>query len=236
MAVFAHPDDETTAAPALAKYAAAGSKVYLVITTDGRYGVTDHSGIPAGDSLVRIRQGELECSCAALGIEPPIQLTGKDMLGSNEGMGEFFGELIKMEDQLERVIDSLRPEVILTFGPEGDSGHPDHRLTADVTTELLLSGKLAYEPSLYYFSYTEAQADKYVGWNLNYANERYLDTRITFSAEDEERYYQSIRCHQSQYSPREMEEWINLERKDPDNRVFFRRLIFEAAGVKDVLY
>jgi LmbE family N-acetylglucosaminyl deacetylase len=232
MAVFAHPDDETTVAPVLAKYALAGSKVYLVVTTDGRFGVTDHAGIPAGDSLVDIRKEELACSCDELGIEPPIQLSGKDMLGSNESMSEFFGQLISMEDELERIVDSLRPEVILTFGPEGDSGHPDHRLTADVTTELLFSGKLNYQPALYYFSYTKGQADKYVGWNLNYAEEQYLDTRITFSDADADRYYAAIRCHQSQYSPAEMEEWISLERNNPDKRLFFRRVAIGGSSVK----
>lgn len=197
----------------------------MVIATDGRFGVTDHSGIPAGDSLIAIRKKELACSCEALGIEPPIQLSQKDMLGSNEGMGPFFGQLIQMEDELETVIDSLRPEIILTFGPEGDSGHPDHRLTADVTTELLLSGKLDYLPELYYFSYTKTQADKYVGWNLNYAAENFLDTQISFSELDAERYYAAIRCHQSQYSTQEMTEWIALEKADADKRIFFRKLI-----------
>lgn len=224
MAVFAHPDDETTVAPILAKYAAAGTRVHLVITTDGRFGVTDHAGIPAGDSLIEVRKGELTCSCRALGLEPPIQLPGKDMLGSNEGMGNFFGQLIEMEDGLETIIDSLRPEVVLTFGPEGDSGHPDHRLTADVTTELLFSGKLDYMPELYYFSYTKTQAAKYEGWNLNYADEQFLNTQISFSAADAERYHQAIRCHQSQYAPAEMEEWIAVEKADPDRRIFFRRV------------
>lgn len=236
MAIFAHPDDETTVAPALAKYAAAGAKVYLVITTDGRFGVTDHAGIPAGDSLIEIRKAELACSCNAMGIDPPIQLSGKDMLGSNEGMGPFFGQLISMEDQLEAVMDSLRPDVVLTFGPEGDSGHPDHRLTADVTTELLFSGKLAYMPALYYFSYTQSQAAKYTDWNLNYADKRYLDTEISFSAENAESYYQAIRCHQSQYAQQEMDDWIAVERADADKRVFFRRVLVDTTEQKTAFF
>ena len=224
MAVFAHPDDETTAAPVLARYAREGVRVYLVITTDGRYGATDHSGIPAGDSLVDVRAQELICSAQSLGIEPPVQLSGKDMLGSNEGMGEFFTQLVRMEDDLVAVIDSLRPGAIITFGPEGDSGHPDHRLTADVVTELLFSGKLAYQPSLYYFSYTREQAAKYPDWNLNFADERFLNTRITYTPADAERYYDAIRCHASQYTTAEMENWIARERADAERALYFRRV------------
>jgi LmbE family N-acetylglucosaminyl deacetylase len=51
LAIFSHPDDEATVSPVLAKYAAEGVTVYLAIATDGRYGVTDHAKIPAGDSL-----------------------------------------------------------------------------------------------------------------------------------------------------------------------------------------
>src|SRR6056297_266944 len=59
MAIFAHPDDEMTVSPILAKYAEQGTKVYLVICTDGRYGTNDFSGLEGGDSLVAIRKKEM---------------------------------------------------------------------------------------------------------------------------------------------------------------------------------
>ncbi len=58
LAIFAHPDDETTVSPLLAKYAAEGAKVYIAVATDGRLGVTEHAQIPAGDSLASVRAGE----------------------------------------------------------------------------------------------------------------------------------------------------------------------------------
>ena len=70
------------------------NEVYLVIATDGRFGVTEHAGIPAGDSLVEIRAREAACSCEALGIHPPI---------------------------------------IITFGPDADTGHQDHRMVGTIT-------------------------------------------------------------------------------------------------------
>src|SRR6266540_6002529 len=72
VAVFAHPDDETIVSPALAYYARQGARVYVVIATDGRKGVSKHAGIPAGDSLATVRAGEARCSARELGVQPPI--------------------------------------------------------------------------------------------------------------------------------------------------------------------
>ena len=67
LAVFAHPDDEQTVGPVLAKYAAEGAKVYLMTATDGRYGTAGHAHIPAGDSLVAARTLEIKCAAERLG-------------------------------------------------------------------------------------------------------------------------------------------------------------------------
>src|SRR4051812_42831901 len=66
VAIFAHPDDETIVSPALARYAREGNKVYVIIGTDGRKGVSEHAHIPAGDSLAAVRAGEARCSARAL--------------------------------------------------------------------------------------------------------------------------------------------------------------------------
>ena len=51
LAIFAHPDDEASVAPVLAKYASEGVRVYLAVATDGRLGVSPHAGFAAGDEL-----------------------------------------------------------------------------------------------------------------------------------------------------------------------------------------
>src|SRR5215472_16440924 len=72
LAVFAHPDDETTVSPMLARYAREGVKVYLAIATKGEKGANEHAGIPAGEPLANVRREEIVCACKQLGIEPPI--------------------------------------------------------------------------------------------------------------------------------------------------------------------
>ena len=68
LAVFAHPDDESTVSPVLAKYPGRGVTVYLAIATDGRLGVTQHAGIAAGDSLAAVRWNRLKCAAEKLDI------------------------------------------------------------------------------------------------------------------------------------------------------------------------
>src|SRR5215208_7452034 len=65
VAIFAHPDDESIVSPALARYAREGTKVYVVVATDGRKGVSPHAKIPGGDSLATVRAGEARCSANA---------------------------------------------------------------------------------------------------------------------------------------------------------------------------
>lgn len=186
MAIFAHPDDETTIGPVLANYASI-SDVHLVVATDGRYGVTDHAGLPAGDSLVAMRKLETECACAALGINPPHFLEAKDGLGLN-GHRNFYEEVVQLKERIVKKISELQPEVILTFGPDGDTGHPDHRMVGLLNTEILLRENLVDKIDLYHFAWTKEQTKKFPEeWGLGWSHPDVLHTKIEFSAEDEEK-------------------------------------------------
>ena len=221
MVVFAHPDDETTIGPVMHKYAQ-NNDVYLVIATDGRYGVTEHSGIPAGDSLVEIRAREAACSCNALGIHPPLFLGLQDGMGMN-GHGDYWVQIKQLKERLWEAIQKIKPTIIITFGPDADTGHQDHRMVGTITTELLLRENMIDEVDLYYFSFTKEQSVKYEGWNLNYLDEAVLDTRITYDDDDEKAYFESIRCHKSQYSEELMDNWIAVEEEDTSNVLYFRK-------------
>src|SRR5437868_6312304 len=78
LAVFAHPDDETTVGALLAHYAALGHPVHLATLTSGGKGTRLHAGIPAGPALERAREAELTCAAQALGLPPPIPLRFED--------------------------------------------------------------------------------------------------------------------------------------------------------------
>jgi len=222
MAIFAHPDDETTIGAVLAKYASL-SDVYLVVATDGRYGIADHTGIPAGDSLVAVRNLETECACKELGIHPPHYLGARDGLGLN-GNNDFYDEVAQLKEGIANKILELQPSVILTFGPEGDTGHPDHRMIGILTTEILIRENLVDKIDLYYFGWTKEQTKKYPeDWGLGWSPTDLLHTRIGFSIEDEEKALASLQCHKSQFTEQVMKDWIQAEKKDTTNVLYFRK-------------
>lgn len=110
LVIFAHPDDETTIGPVMNKYAE-DNDVYLLLATDGSYGVTDHAGIPAGDSLVEIRKKEAACSCESLGIHPPIFLGLQDGMGLN-GHGNFYEQEALLKERLPEAIRKVDPGTV----------------------------------------------------------------------------------------------------------------------------
>ncbi|MFS4417587.1 PIG-L deacetylase family protein [Maribacter sp. 2307ULW6-5] len=226
MALFAHPDDETAIGPVLAKYGATAN-VHIVIATDGRYGVTDHFGVSAGDSLVAIRTQEMACACEKLGVHPPHFLGAKDGLGLN-GHHNFYEEVAHLKERIKEKIRELNPDVILTFGPEGDTGHPDHRMVGLLTTEILLRENWVNHIDLYYFAWTQEQTKKFPeDWGLGWTHPDLLHTKITFSPQDEETAFSSLRCHQSQYAPQELEAWIRAEKQDAANVLHFRKFALD---------
>jgi LmbE family N-acetylglucosaminyl deacetylase len=194
LAVFAHPDDERIVAPLLARYAREGHNVYLVVATDGAKGVTAHAGIPAGDSLAAIRVQETLCAARELGIKPPI------MLGHPDAGLASFTVLGKLRSDVERVIADLRPAAILTFGREGGTGHPDHRLVGDVVTEIVQA--LPQEIPLYYPGLpAERMADAPAARpTVRVTAERYLNVRVPYTPADFDKAVRSYICHASQYT------------------------------------
>ena len=192
--IFAHPDDERIVAPILARYAREGHTVYLVVATDGGKGVTEHAKIPAGDSLVAIRVAETRCAAHALGIRPPI------LLGHPDAGLASFAALGKLRTDLERVLAELRPDAILTFGPEGGTGHPDHRLVGNMVTEIVqaaTTGIPLYYPGLPAERMRDAPPARPT---VRLTAGRYLNVRVAYTPDDFAAAERSYQCHRSQYT------------------------------------
>lgn len=116
LAVFAHPDDESfTVGGTLAKYAAEGVEVIIVSATKGEAGI---SGLSAAEAA-RIREAELRTAAAELGVQEVRFLGYLDGTLADIDPDEAVAQLVEM-------LRELRPQVIVTFGPDGISGHSDH--------------------------------------------------------------------------------------------------------------
>jgi LmbE family N-acetylglucosaminyl deacetylase len=136
MAVLAHPDDESLGfGGTLATYAAAGVETFLVTATrgeSGRYRGLRDEGHPGPQALGRIREQELHRAAAVLGIREVAWLDYHDQQLDKADPQEVIG---RIAGHLRRV----RPQVVMTFGPDGAYGHPDHIAISQFTTAAIVA-------------------------------------------------------------------------------------------------
>jgi N-acetyl-1-D-myo-inositol-2-amino-2-deoxy-alpha-D-glucopyranoside deacetylase len=141
MFVHAHPDDETIGTGAtMARYAAEGALVTLVTCTLGEEGeihVPALAGLAASeaDQLGGYRVRELADACAVLGVDDHRFLGGaghfrdSGMMDTpaNKHPRAFWGaDLDVAAGLLVDVLREVRPQVLVTYDPDGFYGHPDH--------------------------------------------------------------------------------------------------------------
>lgn len=127
--VFAHPDDESVFAAGLARRTVgAGGVAALLTATPGEQGKLGDPPVCARERLGATRQGELMAACAELGIGPVRVLGYPD-----RGLASAPADTIRR--QLVEIMRAVRPQVVVTFDPNGSNLHPDHvaisRFTAD---------------------------------------------------------------------------------------------------------
>ena len=135
LGIWAHPDDEVfTSGGFMANAVRNGDRVVCLHLTRGEAGLYFRQGYPAED-LARVRERELAASLSVLGV------TEHRLLDLPDGRLSF----VPKEDVTARLLDTLvevDPDVILTFGADGFTGHRDHQtLSAWVTTATRLWNK-----------------------------------------------------------------------------------------------
>jgi LmbE family N-acetylglucosaminyl deacetylase len=136
LGIFAHPDDEGSCGGTLAKYAAQGHRAYVACATrgDGVDAKIMDPALATRETLGQVRSKELACACATLGVEPPLFLGHQD--GEVDQVPVEMGAL-----GVARMIREVRANVVITHGPDGGYGHPDHiAVSALVTRGCALAG------------------------------------------------------------------------------------------------
>lgn len=119
LGVWAHPDDECYLSAGLMAVAREmGSRVVCVTATRGERGTDDPEHWPP-DRLAPVRERELGRSMSILGVQEHRWLDHRD------------GEVAEVPDevgvaQLEEIVAEVRPDTLITFGPDGMTGHGDH--------------------------------------------------------------------------------------------------------------
>jgi LmbE family N-acetylglucosaminyl deacetylase len=214
LAIFPHPDDETLGVGStLARYAAEGVEVHLVCATRGERGWSEGSGPnPGMQGIARIREAELRCASEHLGLHEVHFL---DYIDGDLDKADPQEIIAKITAQLRRI----QPQVVITYGPDGIYGHPDHIALSQFTAGALVcaadasyeNGQPAHQVSKFYYAVDAADvvetlnnafggismeidgiSRKHVGWH---------DWQITTWL-DNHRYMDKVRdaihCHTSQ--------------------------------------
>lgn len=129
LGIWAHPDDDVYLSAGVMRLALEnGQRVVCVTATAGEHGTDDPTTWPP-NVLAAERRRELGDSFAVLA-------TGQDGRVEHHWLDHEDGrcadvELGQAAGQVDRLIESVRPDTVLTFGSDGMTGHPDHRAVAD---------------------------------------------------------------------------------------------------------
>jgi LmbE family N-acetylglucosaminyl deacetylase len=127
LGVWAHPDDEAYLSGGLMALARdAGSRVVCVTATRGELGTPDPEIWPP-ERLAAERVVELARCLDILGV------TEHEWLGYPDGECDRVDAAAAVA-RLRAVMRDVRPGAVLTFGPDGITGHPDHRTVSAWTT------------------------------------------------------------------------------------------------------
>jgi LmbE family N-acetylglucosaminyl deacetylase len=128
LGVFAHPDDETfCAGGTFARYAEQGAEIMVVSATRGQAGQIRDAAVGNRRTIAAVREAELRLACERLGI---ARVRCLDHIDGALADADFSS----LVDEIAEVICEFRPDVVITFGPDGGYGHPDHVTISAVTT------------------------------------------------------------------------------------------------------
>lgn len=123
--VWAHPDDETYVSGGLMSVARhLGQSVTCVTATDGDFAATEAERQRAA----AVRRTELDLALDLLGVTDRVRFGLRD--GACHEIADALGVALVAE-----VLDTRQPDTVVTFGPDGLTGHLDHRAVARWTAE-----------------------------------------------------------------------------------------------------
>ena len=137
LGVWAHPDDETyLSAGLMLRLARSGARVVCLTLTRGELG-----GEGTAAALAARRTAELAAALGHIGVHESRLLDFPD--GGCDTIPDAHGVAV-----VAAVMDEVRPDLVVTFGPDGITGHPDHvavsRWTTQAWQERSLTGSLLY--------------------------------------------------------------------------------------------
>jgi LmbE family N-acetylglucosaminyl deacetylase len=159
--------------------------------------------MPQGEALVRQRAEEARCAAEALGVMPPIRLEFPD-----GKLGDYAGDrslVYRLTQRMAEELARLRPDAVLTWGPDGGFGHPDHQIVSSVVTQLQRAGAPGV-PERVFYMYLPVESIRAMNPQrgeppLVIPQAKYFTVRVPFAPEDLQAAERSMVCHRSQFTP-----------------------------------
>lgn len=155
--MLAHPDDESLGVGGtLARYAAEGAGTYLVTATRGERGrfFDNERRSPPGE-VGRVREAELRAACEVLGVREVHLLDYPDGALDKANAAQAA-------ERIAAHIRRVKPQVVVTFGPDGAYGHPDHIAVSQFTAGAIVRAADVHAVSKFYFmAWRKAKWDAY---------------------------------------------------------------------------
>jgi LmbE family N-acetylglucosaminyl deacetylase len=155
-AVLAHPDDESLGfGGPLAKYSSEGVQTFVITATRGERGRNGSSRDMEPAELGAIREAELSGACGMLGVRK------LHLLGYADGSVDRVNARMAVAD-ISALLRRIKPHVVVTFGPEGAYGHPDHIAISQFATAAVVDAAASHQvPKLYYLEWPLKKWDAY---------------------------------------------------------------------------
>jgi LmbE family N-acetylglucosaminyl deacetylase len=188
--IFAHPDDETVAcAGTILQLIQAGHEVSILSVTDGAAGEVSESAQPElikYGSVAQLRRAELQCVSQFLNVQK------LQFLGFNDGQitnQEVWG---KLRSDLIEVIDTQKPDFVVTFDHSGWYFHLDHVGVSIATT--LAFQQASHKPLGLLLSYVQVEGSK---WQYVYSDHLPITHKVNATPQRTHK-IKALQLHQSQ--------------------------------------
>jgi LmbE family N-acetylglucosaminyl deacetylase len=212
LAALAHPDDETfRPGGTLALLARQGVRVQVLSATRGEAGSCGDPPRCTPEELPAVRTEELRCACAVLGLAPARLLKYPDGYLREADPEALSADILDL-------IAEVNPQVMLTFGPDGLSGHRDHVVIGELAKRAF--NRSATVASLYTLAVPASVASRFSMSQVQPVPDEDIGLRVDVSSVwDLKR--AAMDCHATQRSSTPM-----LTAPEITQRLFFGREYF----------
>ena len=196
LVVTAHPDDESPlAGGTIRQVSDSGGEVHLVCATLGEKGRAYVSEHYTEEELKEVRRKELLAAGDVLGLSSVFFLNFPD--------GQLLPHALELQAQLSQVISKLNPEVLMSFGPDGYTGHTDHQtiyaICKSISTEILLPFAMFCLPPAPYRQECQEVLFKKRKFGAYSQSQTCAESNIKIAVNGEQK-LRALECHVTQFA------------------------------------